>query len=237
MQIPSTTEPPASNQLLKIAIDGPAGAGKSTVAKQLAKQLNLLYIDTGAMYRAAAWIASQSNIDLKEGKEIAKELQARNLEFHAGPEKDKVLVDKIDISKQIRSPEISAKVSFVAVHPEVRAFLMEQQRIMASKGNCVLDGRDIGTVVLPDAAPKIFLTATKEERARRRVRDLESMGKTQSYDEVLEALVERDTRDSKRDEAPLVKAEDAIEVITDGLSIDQVVQKIVELVSKVKGIQ
>ena len=220
---------------LKIAIDGPAGAGKSTVAKLLADELDLLYIDTGAMYRAATWLALKNKIDLENGEKIARCVKEAGVSLIPN-EKNKGGRIKVfvggdeEITEAIRTHQISDMVSTVAAHKEVREVLVEEQRKLSNTKNCVLDGRDIGTVVLPDAKPKIFLTASIEERARRRVLELESLGTPESYDSVLASMINRDQKDSSRKTAPLVKAPDAIEVSTDGLSIEEVVEKIANLI-------
>lgn len=218
------------NEILKIAVDGPAGAGKSTVARLLAKQWNLLYIDTGAMYRAATWLCVENNLDVNDGDKISSLIEDADLRLLPGDnqadERIRVLINGKEITDEIRTQKISNLVSTVSAHKKVRGTLVEEQRNLAKAGNCILDGRDIGTVVLPDARPKFFLTASAEERARRRVIELEKMGQCQSFEEVLNSIKERDEKDSTRETAPLVKADDAIEVDTDGLSIEQVVDKL-----------
>lgn len=213
---------------MKIAIDGPAGAGKSTVAKMVAAQLGYLYIDTGAMYRAVAWISRERGVDINDGVGLAQLAKSSKIELVAG-EKAKVLLDGEDISDAIRMPEISQRVGLVSAHKDVRAELVRQQQDMARSGNAVLDGRDIGTVVLPDAEVKVFLTASPEERARRRLKDITAMGLNDSYEQILAAIIERDTKDTTREESPLRQAEDAILIDTDTLAIDQVVQAILDL--------
>ena len=224
---------------ITIAIDGPAGAGKSTVAKILADKLGLLYIDTGAMYRAATWLALQERIDLKDGDRLAEALCHKDLRLESPDESTggriRVFLNDHEITDAIRGKEVSDRVSTVAAQKMVRKVLVEQQRKLARGRSAVLDGRDIGTVVLPDADLKIFLTASAEERARRRVKDLEGLGEKESYDDVLRAIIERDKQDSTREEAPLVKAADAVEVDTDGLTIEEVVDKIAALCKNGKG--
>lgn len=213
---------------MKIAIDGPAGAGKSTVAKMVASQLGYLYIDTGAMYRAIAWLSRERGVDINDRVGLALLAKSSKIELVAG-EKAKVLLDGKDISEAIRMPEISQRVGLVSAHKDVRAELVRQQQDMARSGNAVLDGRDIGTVVLPDAEVKVFLTASPEERARRRLKDITAMGLNESYEQILAAIIERDTKDTTREESPLRQAEDAILIDTDTLAIDQVVQAILDL--------
>lgn len=218
---------------ITIAIDGPAGAGKSTVAKILADRLGLLYIDTGAMYRAATWLALKEQIGLEDGESLAEALSHKDLRLESPEEsaggRIRVFLNDHEITDAIRGKEVSDRVSTVAAQKMVRKVLVEQQRKLARGRSAVLDGRDIGTVVLPDADLKIFLTASAEERARRRVKDMEGLGEKESYDDVLRAIIERDKQDSTRQEAPLVKAADAVEVDTDGLTIEEVVDRIADL--------
>ena len=225
------------NSKVTIAIDGPAGAGKSTVARKLADKKELLYIDTGAMYRAATWLAIKNNLPLDQGSTIANLLKTKELKLSSPKEKGesriRVFINDEEITEPIRGKEVSDKVSRVAAHKEVRSVLVEQQRKMAAEGNVVLDGRDIGTVVLPDADLKIFLTASNQERARRRVKELNAMGESATLEEIHRSIVERDERDSTRETAPLLKAEDAIEVNTDGMTIEQVVAELSALCKRV----
>ena len=189
-----------------VAIDGPAGAGKSTVARAVAAALGFTYLDTGAMYRAAA---------------LSGDPVGARIEFDAD---GRVVVNGTDVSDDIRTPEASRQASVVAADPRVRAAMVEQQRRLIGTGDWVAEGRDIGTVVAPDAEVKVFLTADQRERARRRAAELGA-----DPDEIERELVLRDQRDTTRAESPLKKADDAVEVDTTGLSIDEVVQRIVEL--------
>lgn len=218
-----------------MAIDGPAGAGKSTVAKLLADELGMLYVDTGAMYRAATWLAVRDRLPLDDGKAVAGAIEKAEIRLEramtpAGH--TRVFLDGEEITDQIRTKEISRLVSPVSALPEVRAVLVERQKEMARQGSVVLDGRDIGTVVIPDAELKVFLTATPEERARRRVKDLERLGEQADFEAILKDINERDHRDSTRTASPLIKADDAVELYTDNLSIEEVVQKLVGLCRK-----
>ncbi len=216
---------------MKIAIDGPAGAGKSTVAKMVAVKLGYLYIDTGAMYRAIAWLARARNVSPQNGPALAELAKNCNLTLKPGATTG-VFVDNEDISANIRLPEISELVGPVSAQKELRAELVKQQQAMAHAVDAVLDGRDIGTVVLPDAEVKVFLTASPEVRAHRRLKDIQKMGLPDTFDQILKAIVERDHKDSTRAESPLRQADDAVKVDTDTMSIDQVVDTILLLCAK-----
>ena len=213
-----------------VAIDGPAGAGKSTVARSVAESLGFTYVDTGAMYRALAFAALEQEADLQDG--IALAGIAASVEIWA--DGSHVQVDGRDISEAIRSEEVSSAVSVVAAHPEVRAALIDLQRTAAKATDCVIEGRDIGTVVFPDAEVKIFLTASPSERA---VRRWEQMGSpaSPSVEEVEHAISHRDRTDSERETSPLSRAEDATVIDTTGLTADEVVQAITSLVERNHG--
>jgi pantoate ligase/cytidylate kinase len=216
-----------------IAIDGPAGAGKSTVTRRVADRLNLLFLDTGAMYRAIAWLVLDQKLDPQDEHAVAELMATATVELQpagAIDEPTRVLANNIDVTAAIRSPEVTAQVSVVAAQAAVRQALVRQQQKLGIKGGIVAEGRDIGTHVFPDAELKIFLTATPAERARRRAKDLEAQGQ-QNIDLVtLEAeITKRDRLDSTRAIAPLTKAADAFELITDGMDIDAVVSKIVAM--------
>lgn len=217
-----------------VAIDGPAGAGKSTVAKGVAEATGYTYIDTGAMYRAVAYRALQAGLEVGLDDVAIGEL-ARGLEFEFVTREGarRLLVDGEDVSEVIRTPEVGALSSPVSTIPAVREHLVAAQRRMARSVPVVMEGRDIGTVVFPDARLKVFLTASAEERARRRYEELRAKGERVSYEEVLAAQRERDERDSSRALAPLRPAEDAVHVDTDGLSAEQVVARILQLLAKV----
>lgn len=221
----------APTKRLQIAIDGPAGAGKSTVAKRVSEVLGYLYIDTGAMYRAVTWLALNKDVRISDSKGMA-DLASRFkvlLEPGTAGEKAKVYIDGSEITKEIRSQEVTRFVSNVSTIAAVREHLVEQQREMAVQGGVVLDGRDIGTVVLPNADLKIFLTASPEIRARRRMAELVAGGETPDYDELVADIKERDDRDTNRDVAPLRMAGDAVLILTDNMTIEEVVSHIVKL--------
>jgi CMP/dCMP kinase len=209
-----------------IAIDGPAGAGKSTVARRLAERLGFFLLDTGAIYRAVALQASRRGIAFSDGPRLAE--VARGLPIRFAADSGVWLGDE-DVSQAIRTPEMSQGASTVSAHPEVRAALLELQRTLASRGRCVVEGRDIGTVVLPWAPVKIFLTASDEVRAKRRHDELVARGAQVDFQATLAELRERDHRDSTRATAPLKQAEDAVLVDTSDLDLDEVVRKLEQL--------
>ena len=214
---------------LQIAIDGPAGAGKSTVAKAIAKQLGLFYVDTGAMYRAIAYKALRLNIPLDQEQTVVA--MARETEIQLDhSEARKVYCDGEDVTEAIRNPEISRSVSVVAAYPKVRERLVELQRCEAERGGVVMDGRDIGTYVLPQANLKIFLTASLGERAKRRWLELERSGKKLAIEEVEIDMEKRDRLDVEREVSPLVPASDAIILDTTGLTVEDIVGRILALI-------
>jgi cytidylate kinase len=206
-----------------IAIDGPAGAGKSTVARQLARRLGFFLLDTGAIYRALALAAARAGVPFSDGARLAEVARELPLRFD---ESGRVWLGDDDVSTAIRTPEISQGASTVSAHPEVRAALLDLQRRLAQDGRCVVEGRDIGTVVLPWAPVKIFLTASPEVRARRRYDELVARGAPVDLERTLAELMERDRRDETRAVAPLRQAEDAVLVDTSGLALDQVLDYI-----------
>ena len=214
-----------------IAIDGPAGSGKSTTAKHAAAKLGFIHINTGAMYRGIALKCIQGEIDLNSSSEIDKILNQTKFEF--GRESGSVLfMDGVDISSEITSSLVTESVSRVSAVPQIREKLVQYQREMAEGLDVVLEGRDIGTVVFPDAEFKFFLIADIEERARRRKKEMETMGEIVSLRELTAELEERDRKDSTREHSPLKKAEDAVEIDTTGLSIAEQVNRIVKIVNK-----
>ncbi len=216
-----------------LAIDGPAGAGKSTVTRLCAQQLGLRYLDTGAMYRAITWLVLQSKLDFDDQLAIADLVSHSEirLQLDASPEQPpRVWVQQQDVTEAIRSPEVTQAVSAIAAQGSVRHALVKQQRILGEAGGLAAEGRDIGTQVFPTAGLKIFLTASSLERARRRQKDLEQQGAAPiSIDELEQQIALRDQKDSQRSLSPLFKAYDAVEVNTDGMSIEAVREKIVEL--------
>ena len=211
-----------------IAIDGPAGAGKSTVTKALAKRLGFIYLDTGAMYRAVTWLILSKSIDPSNQGEIKHILKDSQLEFkNSNLDEQKIFINNIDVTEKIRSPEVTALVSEIAKQEFVRELLTKKQQEIGDNGGLVAEGRDIGTAVFPDAEVKIFLTASTKERAKRRCIDLEKRGYTCSSIEDLEQEIkERDKKDSERKIAPLKKAQDAIELVTDGMNIEDVIKEL-----------
>ena len=200
---------------VSIAIDGPSGAGKSTLARALAREKGYLYVDTGAIYRTIGLSARRAGADPKDAAAVLSLLPETHVELRYGDDGlQHMLLNGEDVSQEIRLPEISLYASAVSAHPGVRAYLLDMQRDMAKRHNVVMDGRDIGTVVLPEADVKIFLTASAQERARRRCRELEQRGTPEPEETVLREIVQRDWDDTPRAAAPLRRAEDAVEVDT-----------------------
>ncbi|MEW9669721.1 (d)CMP kinase [Ammoniphilus sp. 3BR4] len=214
---------------MNIAIDGPAGAGKSTVAQLVAKQIGFTYIDTGAMYRALTLMALEKNVSLDNEESLLEILRSMTILLKQELNEQKVFIGDREVTEEIRHPEVTRNVSLVAKHPLVRHKLVDMQRNMAAEQNVVMDGRDIGTHVLPNAQVKVFLTASIEERALRRYKDLQQKGHTPDLEQLKDEIARRDQLDSERETAPLRCAEDAIVVDSTGLTIDQVVDKIVAL--------
>ena len=213
-----------------VAIDGPAGSGKSTIAKIIAKKFNFTYIDTGAMYRMITLYLLENNIDFDDLKEIEKVLNTVNLDMQG----DKFYLNNVDVTTKIREKRINENVSKVASIKIVRSNLVDLQRKVSNNKNVILDGRDVGTVIFPNAQVKIFLIASPEERARRRYKEFLEKKTEITYDEVLKSLKERDYIDSTRKESPLKKADDAIELDTTNLTIEDVINFISKEIEKVK---
>lgn len=219
-----------------IAIDGPGAAGKTTVARELADQLGILLFDTGALYRAVTLAAIRSGASLDDENAIAEIAATASIDLRPSSTEDgraaDVLLDGEDVTWAVRAPEIDANVSQVAAYPSVRTALLDVQRRIADGAKLVMVGRDIGTVVIPDAGTKIYLDASAEERARRRYQELRMQGVKTDYLSVLEDLRERDYKDSTRTTAPLRASSDAIRIVTDGLSVDEIVVRIRRLVQE-----
>jgi cytidylate kinase len=212
-----------------IAIDGPAGAGKSTVAKAVADRLGYLYIDTGAMYRAVAWKALEANVPISDQQAVVALAMRTDVSLATINGEQHVFADGEDVSQAIRTPEATRASSPVSALPGVRKRLVELQRKMAADGGVVMEGRDIGTVVFPHAEVKIFLTATAEERARRRVEQMREMGIQADPAKIAAEMRERDLRDSSRADSPLQQAPDAVLLDTDGMSVEQVIDAIIAI--------
>lgn len=219
---------------MQVAIDGPASAGKSTVAKIIAKRLSYIYIDTGAMYRACTVIAKNHNLDYGDEKGILEAVASDGIEFKTAGGEQLVYSAGKDISLEIRTPETSANVSQVSALPGVREEMVSLQRKMAGSTNVVMDGRDIGTTVLPNAEVKIFLVASARSRAERRLLDLKQRGikSDQTVEEIEADIAARDYKDSHRAVSPLKKADDAVEIDTTNMTIEEVVQSILEQIQK-----
>ncbi len=215
-----------------IAIDGPAGAGKSTIAKQLAKDLGYIYVDTGALYRAVGYYMDRQGADPGSEEQVVPLLDGLTAELKYIGGEQRVLVNSEDVTQKIRTPQMSMAASKVSALPAVRDFLFELQRKIARENNVIMDGRDIGTVVLPNAQVKIFLTASPQERARRRCAELLEKGEKVSFEEVLSDIEQRDYNDTHRAVAPLRQAQDAVLVDTTHLDFDQSVQEICRLIKE-----
>ena len=219
-----------------IAIDGPSGAGKSTMARRVAEKLNFLYVDTGAIYRTLGLFALQSGVDLLDRADVVALLPQAVIRMEHGPDglqRMYLCTEKdVDVTEVIRTPEVSKAASCVSAYPEVRSYLMEMQRELARTHNVVMDGRDIGTVVLPGADVKIFLTASAAARARRRCNELKERGTPQEYETVLSEIMARDQKDISRTTAPLKQAEDAVVVDTTELDLEQSVQTLLTAIMR-----
>lgn len=217
---------------MNIAVDGPSGAGKSTLCRALAKELQYIYVDTGAMYRAIALYALQNKVPVDREDLLTPMLREIQLDLRYENGEQHVLLCGKDVSGEIRTPEVSMATSAISKFPAVRSFLLESQRTLAKKGNVIMDGRDIGTVVLPEAELKIFLTASPETRARRRYEELRLRGQTVAYNAVLADVVRRDEQDSHRALAPLKPADDAVLVDTSEDTFEQAFAKLLKLIQK-----
>jgi len=211
------------SRIFKIAIDGPSGVGKSTLAKALAKELEFVYVDTGALYRTVGLYAQYNDIDSKDEEVLKGHFSDISIELKWIDGLQRVFLNGKDVSDEIRTPRSSMYASDVSALPSVRAFLLDMQRSIAAKTSVIMDGRDIGTVIMPDADVKIFMSAGEESRARRRYKELLEKGQQVTFDEVLEDMKKRDHNDSTRDTAPLVPADDAVMLDNTELNIEETV--------------
>ena len=213
-----------------IAIDGPSGAGKSTLGRMVARELGLLYIDTGAMYRAAALAVIGSSVSTADAGAVAEVVARANINLQGDPDSLRVTLDERDVSEAIRTEEVGHTASIISAIPEVRRVLVSRQREMGSRGGVVLDGRDIGTVVFPNADIKFFLTAAPEERAHRRFEENRLKERDASFEETLLDINKRDQRDSTRADSPLVIAHDAVVIDSTELSIEEVFERMMNVI-------
>ena len=218
--------------MISIAIDGPAGAGKSTIARAIARELGYIYVDTGALYRAIGLFATANGANTADAGQVARLLSGVKVELRFVKDEQRVFLNGYDVSEDIRRPEISMAASNVSAIPEVRTFLFALQRNMAQEHNVVMDGREIGTVVLPQAQIKIYLTASPEERAQRRYEELIAKWHQVDYEKLLEEVKLRDHNDMTRPIAPLKQAEDAVRVETDGCTLEEAVSKMMKVVKE-----
>lgn len=218
--------------MINIAIDGPAGAGKSTIARKLAANLGYIYVDTGALYRAVGVNAMRNGADTKNAEQVTATLSSAKVSLRFVDGEQRVFLGEEDVSLAIRTPEASMAASNVSAIPAVREFLFDLQRDIAKANNCIMDGRDIGTVVLPEAQVKVFLTASAEVRAKRRYDELLAKGMEADYNQVLEEMVQRDYQDSHRAIAPLKQADDATLVDTSEMNLEQVLEALETIVKE-----
>ena len=219
------------NGYYAIAIDGPSGAGKSTMARRLAEAFGFLYVDTGAIYRTLGLACHEAGIDRKNEDTVMELLPTLDIAIRYNEQGEQCMfLNGRDVSREIRMPEISLCASDVSSHQRVRSFLLDMQRRFARENNVIMDGRDIGTVVLPEAELKIFLTASPEARARRRLNELKEKGSVQSFEEVLADMIRRDEQDTTRAAAPLKKADDAVELDSSDLNFEETFARLCEIV-------
>ena len=218
---------------VNIAIDGPAGAGKSTMAKRLAKELGYYYVDTGAIYRTVAYFLDLLGVSPKDVDGVSRYIDELTVELEYDENgAQHMIMNGMDVTDDIRTPDISMKASTVSAHAVVREMLLDLQRDMAKRNNVIMDGRDIGTVVLPRATVKFFLTASAEVRAQRRTEEMLAKGQKADYKKVLDEIIKRDYQDSHREIAPLKQAKDSVVLDTSNLNEDQVIEKMKEIIGK-----
>ncbi|MGN0136480.1 (d)CMP kinase [Anaerotignum sp.] len=215
-----------------IAVDGPAGSGKSTVAKMVARKLGIIYVDTGAMYRTVALYCTRKQIPLEEEAAVVAALDGLNMRIQPDAEGQRIFLNEEDVTTKIRTAEIGKGASVVGAYQNVRERMVKLQQEMAREHSVIMDGRDIGTVVLPDAEVKIYLDAGVEERARRRVGELEAKGETADFEEIKKMIIQRDYNDMNREHSPLKKAEDAVCLDSTGMSIEEVLQEILKITAE-----
>ena len=217
---------------IAVAVDGPAGAGKSSISKIVAKKLGYLYIDTGAMYRSVTWAVLHNHIDVNNQKAVEALLPELDLTMEASDDSCKVFIDGQDVTDFIRTPQVNNAVSIVASYKGVRQYLVERQRLMAEAGGVILDGRDIGSVVLPNAELKIYLTASVEARAMRRYLEVKGTVNEQTLEDIKDSVMQRDDMDKNRKESPLIQVEDAVLVDSSEMTFDETVEHILHLVQE-----
>ena len=217
---------------ITVAVDGPAGAGKSSISKIVAKKLGYLYIDTGAMYRSVTWAVLHNHIDVNNQKAVEALLPELDLTMEASDDSCKVFIAGQDVTDFIRTPQVNNAVSIVASYKDVRQYLVERQRLMAEAGGVILDGRDIGSVVLPNAELKIYLTASVEARAMRRYLEVKGTVNEQTLEDIKDSVMQRDDMDKNRKESPLIQVEDAILVDSSEMTFDETVEHILHLVQE-----
>ena len=217
---------------IAVAVDGPAGAGKSSISKIVAKKLGYLYIDTGAMYRSVTWAVLHNHIDVNNQKAVEALLPKLDLTMEASDDSCKVFIAGQDVTDFIRTPQVNNAVSIVASYKGVRQYLVERQRLMAEAGGVILDGRDIGSVVLPNAELKIYLTASVEARAMRRYLEVKGTVNEQTLEDIKDSVMQRDEMDKNRKESPLIQVEDAVLVDSSEMTFDETVEHILHLVQE-----
>lgn len=217
---------------IAVAVDGPAGAGKSSISKIVAKKLGYLYIDTGAMYRSVTWAVLHNHIDVNNQKAVEALLPDLDLTMEASDDSCKVFIAGQDVTDFIRTPQVNNAVSIVASYKGVRQYLVERQRLMAEAGGVILDGRDIGSVVLPNAELKIYLTASVEARAMRRYLEVKGTVNEQTLEDIKDSVMQRDDMDKNRKESPLIQVEDAVLVDSSEMTFDETVEHILYLVQE-----